>query len=194
MLKCWLFRLLWQYYDAPTPRINPRSVQKIMRIEVTFVPEFHARIPDRIRGLAGILSASIKRELLAEARIQMELFEETYETWNHKPNFYTDIRRRGSDWEARVWTDDEVYGYLNYGTMIRFAHMSRNFQSKTVPRWMGSRQGQGGLAYIDTKHPLPGIEAREWGHMIFEERRQHISDRTRNILDSITAAFRANRR
>ena len=40
--------------------------------------------------------------------------------------------------------------------------MTPDFVAKTKPRVIGSGQGRGGLAYVDTRRPRPGIEAREY--------------------------------
>jgi hypothetical protein len=57
---------------------------------------------------------------------------------------------------------DEEYFWLDEGTDVRYATMTRNFQPKTRVRSFTSSPGQGRLRYIDRMVPKPGIEAREW--------------------------------
>jgi hypothetical protein len=86
-------------------------------------------------------------------------FEETVKTFRDKPDFYIFVRDED---RVVVGTLDEVYGYLNDGTRIRYAIMSADFKAKTKSGRLKAAPGQGGLMRIDTKHPRPGIKARKF--------------------------------
>lgn len=50
--------------------------------------------------------------------------------------------------------------WLDQGTSIRFATMTRNFRAKTRVGVISSRPGRGGVHYVDRASPRPGIQAR----------------------------------
>ena len=43
-------------------------------------------------------------------------FDATTGTWNHKVNFQTDVSVLPDIVSVKVWTDDEIYGYVDKGT------------------------------------------------------------------------------
>jgi hypothetical protein len=93
-------------------------------------------------------------------------YEKTTATWRHKVNFeiISDLDPSGP--EVLVGTEDKIYKFIDEGTSIRYATMTPDFQPKTVKRVIGSRGGRGGLLYVDTRRPRPGIEAREFSKVI----------------------------
>jgi hypothetical protein len=89
---------------------------------------------------------------------------EIVSTWSHHVTF-TDLHIRYSGGSAflGVGTDDEAFFYLDKGTSIRHAVMTRDFVPKTSPGGgFKSGPGQGGLAFVDPNINMPGIEARNW--------------------------------
>jgi len=40
--------------------------------------------------------------------------------------------------------------------------MTHDFRAKTMPGILGSNPGMGGLLYVSTQNPHPGIEGRHW--------------------------------
>ena len=89
-------------------------------------------------------------------------FNVTTQTFKHGVGFAI---TRGADWR-QVATDDEIYGFLNYGTRVRYATMTPDFQAKTTPRIIASRSGSGGVMYVRKDRPRPGIKAREFDKTI----------------------------
>lgn len=89
----------------------------------------------------------------------------TTQTWRSRPVFlvtkYKNIRI--------ISTTDLIYKFVSGGTRVRYAHMSKDFIAKTQVRWIGSRAGRGGLAWISKRHPLPGIKAREFPKEVIEK-------------------------
>jgi hypothetical protein len=75
-----------------------------------------------------------------------------------KPRGQIGLNVKATGTHLGVWK----YIWLSYGTDIRYATMTKKpkFQAKTRYRIIGSRKGRGGLAYVSTQHPRPGIEAR----------------------------------
>lgn len=141
-----------------------------------------------IRGrLLGALQSSekgVRDDLAAVTR-----------TWRHKPRFVTMFRYAGGDVFLNVVTDDSIFIWLNDGTRIRYAHMTRNFRRKTEPRFIGSNPGAGGVAYVSKRAiPKPGIEAREWTEVIQEKQQNALNQRVRDaIIQGLQASMRNNR-
>lgn len=95
--------------------------------------------------------------------------ERVTSTWEHKPRFEFDVIRQrpgqGGTYGllgVAVSTDDDIYHYLNEGTGVRYATMTKDFQPKTKFRTLDSGVGKGSLAYVSTKDARAGIQARMW--------------------------------
>jgi len=56
--------------------------------------------------------------------------------------------------------------WLDRGTKVRYATMSRNFRAKTQVGNLSSGAGRGGLIFVNKKKPRPGIKARGWTVLI----------------------------
>ena len=104
-------------------------------------------------------------------------FEATTKTWkDHHPVFHKKLRFAGGKISIEVWTDDEVWGYLNEGTDRRWALMSHDFMPKTVPRQLTSYAGAGTVLYRGPAEmkaagigwAQPGIEPREWTKTVID--------------------------
>lgn len=134
-------------------------------ISITAVgrPFFNAR---RLQGrLLALLNAYLKK-------IEFDLESITL-TWDHQPNWEPVTHYAGGDLYVRVTTDDPIFGYLDEGTSIRWALMSRDFQAKTQVRTLSSFPGSGhavlrGKSAMTKRGigPRPGIDAREWTVLI----------------------------
>ena len=88
----------------------------------------------------------------------MKELEKTTQTWKRKPQFLRTVKQ----YSFIVSTTSDVYIWLNDGTRTRYAVMTPDFVSKTKPRWIGSRLGQGGLSHFNFRNPRSGIQARAW--------------------------------
>jgi hypothetical protein len=97
-------------------------------------------------------------------------FDSSVATFAHKPVFERGTGTVSSTSIAQiigsVSTDDEVYGYLNYGTSVRYATMTKGFAAKTKPGRISARAGSGGLAYVSKRRRRPGIKARNFDFLI----------------------------
>ncbi len=118
------------------------------------------------------ISSQILTVMRREKTIVMRRFNKITATWRHKPSFMVQeyLSLGLDDMSVTVSTDDEIYAYLNDGTEVRYATMTPGFISKTEPDWIGSRTGNGGLWFVSTYSPKPGIEARKWDKAIAEDR------------------------
>jgi len=112
-------------------------------------------------------------------------FEKTTESWEHEVKFESTVglRRTPPGPEVLVWTDDEIYGYVNDGTrphpifpvrarMLRFQWGGKgSYTPKTTPRVIGSKSGGPSGPVVHRPYVQhPGTEAR---HFDEEIQKQH---------------------
>jgi len=93
-------------------------------------------------------------------------FKKTTKTWNTKPEFEVLKDLNPPDYSVLVGTDDKIYGYVDEGTKVRRAIMSKDFIAKTTPNVIDSRPGRGGVVFISKKVARPGIKARNFAKLI----------------------------
>lgn len=130
------------------------------------------------------IKTAVGQALRVEAAAQKELLTKTTETWQHKPRWRVEYMKNPQ--QIGVYTHPD-YGtdagmhwvYLDQGTRVRWAVMSRTWRSKTRARWLGSRAGRGHVVIAGRKamqkrniKPRPGIEARRWSETIQKMRSQ----------------------
>lgn len=125
------------------------------------------------------IEKAILSELAAEGEDDVALFEATTKTWKHKkPSFRPKVGRRGNDAVVRTAPGGNSkgiskYRWLDQGTRVRWAIMSRNWRSKTRPGYLTSYKGAGQVIAAgrrQVRRPRPGIKAREWSPTIFKRR------------------------
>lgn len=58
--------------------------------------------------------------------------------------------------------------WLDEGTDVRYATMTPNFQPKTRRGVVSSGNGQGGVLFVNTSQPRPGIEPREFSKTLLK--------------------------
>lgn len=117
-----------------------------------------AIIPPKILLDAEAMSRAIENTLDNTAKNIKVDFDVTTQTWNERPDF--EIEKRAG--YRFIGTENEIYGYLNFGTRVRYALMSPDFSPKTRRGYIGSNKGRGGVILVSRRHPRPGIEAREF--------------------------------
>lgn len=99
--------------------------------------------------------------------ITLDMFKSTTRTFEETDvKFNKKVKDDPNKIVGTVDTDNEIYGYLNNGTKVRYATMSKDFESKTEPRFIGSKRGRGEVLYVDTRRPRPGIEGRHFDEEI----------------------------
>jgi hypothetical protein len=111
------------------------------------------------KQLRGKLSAA----LLNSQKRMLKYLNQYVSTWNHPVSMSTkgNTHYAGGDIWAGIYIDDEIFWWLEEGTSVRYATMSQDFAPKTANRQIQSKQGAGGVQYVDTRIGRPGIEARE---------------------------------
>lgn len=85
-----------------------------------------------------------------------------------------------ADWTLD--TDSKVYGYLDEGTKVRYAHMTSDFAPRTSPGSFSVGPKVGGVAFINKNRPLPGIKARKWTEQTAKETEAMAKKRFAEIL------------
>jgi hypothetical protein len=132
--------------------------------------------PNEVRG--HILSTLQKYEKLFE-----QDFEQTVATWNKPAVFWTKVRYASGHARVAVMTDDKKWRWLNYGTSVRYAHMSKDFQRKTHPGQLQSGAGHAPFTPVFIGSPTrPGIVARNWHEIIKEKHRAALREDIRVAL------------
>jgi hypothetical protein len=125
----------------------------------------------------------IMRELQKEGKEQQKQLKKTTATWQgDKPKFETivDIDAEG----AGVLTGPsgntkgiKKWNWLDQGTRVRRALMSRNWKSKTRPGHFGSGAGRGRVVFISKRVNRPGIKPRNWSALLTKRRRKPFTNR-----------------
>lgn len=143
--------------------------------EIQAIPAKHIKV-DQIR-------LELLNELRKQGREIRKDLKQVVSTWQNKPDF-TDpnISLAGGDAVVMIeptGNEDAVkhFKFLDEGTSIRWAVMSRNWRSKTKVRVLQSGAGAG-RAVIWGKRamlrrgiaPRPGIKARHWTQTITARR------------------------
>lgn len=129
------------------------------------------------------LENAVRKAMDIEQRQQIKLFRQTTAYWRHKPDFEYKIETMGDVMTLTVYTDDKIYGYINYGTRVRYATMSKDFQSKTNPGSLRSGRGKNpDPVYVSKKVPRAGIQARDFTGQIFDQRMPIFSRRINRAM------------
>lgn len=115
---------------------------------------FEKAVLQRMRAIAG--------------RMTIELYK-TSKTWKgERPKFGYEARKTSTGYRLVVHPKDEEsmgakkFMWLDRGTKVRYAVMTKNFKAKTQVRVLDSFPGEGGMAFVNTKIKRPGIKARKW--------------------------------
>ena len=123
-------------------------------------------------------------------------YETTTQTWNHKPVFETKISLPQGTPGVEVSTDDEIYGYVNYGTRPHVILpksggplvFRSDYTPKTAPRWIGSGAGgsSGDLVFAKAVNH-PGTEARDFDKTLKEEWQPEFERAMQDAMDRAAA-------
>lgn len=102
-------------------------------------------------------------------------YKKTVAKWKgEKPTFKFKISLKSGGPRVTVEAGGSEFGqqkwkWVSEGTDVRFATMTPDFSPKTMPGVIGSSAGSGGLLFVNTSRPKPGIEAREFNKQIQEK-------------------------
>ena len=149
-----------------------------MKLVVTSnITKVSARYRRMASNLPGVVDNAIKALVTDEALPQ---FENTVTTWTNQPTFTPVPTPRG--WAVQV-APEYPYGWVNRGTRIRYATMSKDWKSKTKPNVIASYAGRGRLLFVSRKRPRPGIQARNFSTIILTRIQARAANRVRDALN-----------
>jgi hypothetical protein len=131
-----------------------------MRIKVKAI------IPRELLGDPARIERAVNNALDATSLAMKVDFDVTTRTWRNRPEFFI---RRPAPGVRIIFTENKIYRFVSGGTRIRYATMTVGFKPKTFVRQIFSGPGRGGLAYVNTRKPRPGIKAREFPEVIVKK-------------------------
>jgi hypothetical protein len=137
---------------------------------------FPTNLATNPRGMERAIENTLNQSALA-AKAD---FGVTVQTWNDKPQFK--IERKAG--ERTVYTDNLIYFFINNGTRVRYATMTKDFQAKTRAGFIGSGGGRGGVAFISKRRPKPGIKARKFDMVIKKKWDDKLPTQLQRAIDS----------
>lgn len=117
------------------------------------------------------IRAKIKRIMREEANLHKRILLRAVSTWDEQPLFEIESEENEDKIFYSIFTDDRIFYFIDKGTRIRFATMTRDFSPKSVPNSLVARPGSGGLAYVNPRRPRRGIEPRNFMITVYEKRR-----------------------
>jgi len=130
-------------------------------------------VPEMLREMQRGLD-NVKKNII-------KLYEETSETWEHKPKFYCVRRprrltRNTLNVQMRFGTDDQVWNWLDQGTRPHAIYPKKvggtlafpsTYRAKTTPnRLRSSGGGSSGPTIFAKGVQHPGTKARRWSKLI----------------------------
>lgn len=120
-------------------------------------------------NLGSVFENQVELLLNKYASDANDLLLQPTETWeNHTVVFSRELRKEANRIYNVVYTESEVYFWLNYGTSVRRAKLSKGWRSKTRVRELKSSGGSGQVERISKRFAFPGIQARGWTDVVAE--------------------------
>ena len=108
----------------------------------------------------AVFEAAMVKVILNELNEYEDLFNRFTSTWKHKPKWSKTVKSSRNQIAGFLTTRSKPFVYIEMGTKIRRAAMSRDFQAKSKVRSLSSSPGRGGKVGM-LKSPQGGIKARE---------------------------------
>lgn len=99
-------------------------------------------------------------------------FKISTNTWQSGGGF--EINKKDK-FKLEIATSEKPYIFINFGTRVRYAQLSPDWQSKSTPGQLPSGPGAGRALYIDTSKPKPGIEARHFDRLVADRIRSWLA-------------------
>ena len=145
---------------------------------------FRALIPKKL-NVSGMI-APIRDAAIKAAQDMGKDLEKVTRTWNgDKPRIQTEAKLVPSgtppypmfhtSFTSAAWPKDDgsmgskKYKWLDDGTKVRYAHMTKGFIPKTRGGQLNSWVGKGKMLFVSKKRPLPGIKARKFTKALREK-------------------------
>lgn len=135
---------------------------------------------------SSIFRDEIEREVKTIEKAALDDFKRTTATWKHKPKFTATLKKEQDRITLTVGTDDLQYKFVDGGTRVRYAVMSKDFKAKTQPDVILSTPGKGKVLFVSKKHPRPGIKARHFTKWIMKSITPEFKRVVKNALQRFT--------
>lgn len=141
---------------------------------------FKAILPKKFNknALTGVVN-TVAKQFSVDAK--KELLQPT-STWDHSVFFKQKIVTTRSKVTVSVFTEDNIYRFLDEGTRVRYATMTPNFSPKTRVRSLKASVGSGGLLYVSRLKPHRGIKARQFVILVKESQEKKLVPLFNNAL------------
>ena len=123
----------------------------------------------------------MEQAVLKSARLVETDFKTTTKTWQHKPQFVTQVAQSGNDYVVTSGTDSAIYNYVDAGTRphiikakrSKYLAFSSGYRAKTRVGIIGSQEGGAfGEPQFAQQVKHPGTKARNFTVRI-QARRQN---------------------
>lgn len=151
---------------------------------------------NRIHQLKLELDRAMATEMRAVAKDIQKDFESTASTFQNKPTFSTQVEVSSSKIVIRSGTSDPVWNYLDKGTSVRHAVMSRDWVSKTKPSTGGGAvvnltpgPGRGRRVFVSRRINRPGIKARRFTTAIRGMYERSLPNRLQGVINKAAAKY-----
>lgn len=133
--------------------------------------QFRVIIPKKLN--VNGMQAPIRDACIKDAIAMGKDFEKVTKTWEgDKPRIQTEAKSGvpafHDSFIASAWPRaDNSKGYwkwywLDEGTRIRYATMTKGFRAKTRKGFIGSVKGKGKMLFVNKQMPRPGIKGRKF--------------------------------
>lgn len=130
------------------------------------------------------------REMKKMGKIHVRERDVRVRTWHEHPDFKYQLYRLenyGARLRVIMQTADMhnmyKYHWIDKGTDVRYATMTRDFRAKTAPGRRTPHEGQGGLAYVKKSVPRAGIEARQFEETIKKKVQPRVDEMAEKVAD-----------
>lgn len=104
----------------------------------------------------GMIRAAEKVALKEAKTLALSLYAKTTRTWVTPTKFSARKTTKG----LSILVNNKNYIYIDRGTSVRYATMTKGFKAKTKVGVLYSYQGAGRVAFVNKAKPKPGIQAR----------------------------------
>lgn len=137
-------------------------------------------IPLRNRKLFDISAgnSALDKALDTLANKAKDNLEKPASTFNERVEFTIKRKRNG----RIISTTSRVYKFLNEGTRVRYATMTKDFSPKTRVGSFSSSTGRGGVIFVSRNHPRPGIQARGWTPIVAREIQAEVPAEFKDVI------------
>lgn len=130
-------------------------------------------VTGKLGGMAEIFNATEQQVRIANeftardvSDRSLDLFEATVADWDHKVEFFSFVTHKVEGSTVSTGTKDKPFFFVDEGTSVRRALLSRDWQSKTTPGSLQSGPGRGRVVAISKKFNFPGITARDFSGQV----------------------------